>query len=585
MREQEQTLEDDWARETSRKSQPRNEAQVVRIQAAYRGFSVRSKQVMTDCSNISFTSDALHTKWPIGIPAPRVWIYPNDGGISATPEPVIVDGSLAQLLLFAAEILNDDTVQISHFTTTRGLRVRRVDQLKNNMELTAIPVDHKFVARVPQYGPAASSGGSSTRRSAAPSSTRSAAADWDGGGAGSVGREGWDSFSKSTLFGGSIKPLNSNWQHSDLQETGGLRECAGIDTPADGRWTASTGVLPEEWSTASTKRPRVVLHKNDGLLHSEGAPTTLVYTLQALLEEAAEMLNLRKAARRIFTMDGEEVGSIREIYDMQELVISTGDKFSELCRRWPDGVRCPKVHLYRNDGGSGPEEPMGTVQVYTLGALLTAARTLLQLPRRARRLFIIEDPFAQTATEVKQLGQIKHNALVVVSQGPPFVDRSGQDQTICASVTPRRPPHSVGAAHGYSRASSYKPRAVKAAVKSGRRSAVCTESPKRWPAGVTRPRVLLYRNDGGSSQQCTQCLVHTYRTLLEHATLELGMSRAASRLFLMDGREVASVDQLRNHLELVASGGEAFKPRHNLDPHTKQTTRGANSWMFDQSSI
>ena len=115
-------------------------------------------QVMTDCSNISFTSDALHTKWPIGIPAPRVWIYPNDGGISATPEPVIVDGSLAQLLLFAAEILNDDTVQISHFTTTRGLRVRRVDQLKNNMELTAIPVDHKFVARVPQYGPAASSG-------------------------------------------------------------------------------------------------------------------------------------------------------------------------------------------------------------------------------------------------------------------------------------------------------------------------------------------------------------------------------------------------------------------------------------------
>jgi hypothetical protein len=108
-------------------------------------------------------------------------------------------------------------------------------------------------------------GGSSTRRSAAPSSTRSAAADWDGGGAGSVGREGWDSFSKSTLFGGSIKPLNSNWQHSDLQETGGLRECAGIDTPADGRWTASTGVLPEEWSTASTKRPRVVLHKNDGV--------------------------------------------------------------------------------------------------------------------------------------------------------------------------------------------------------------------------------------------------------------------------------------------------------------------------------
>ena len=39
-------------------------------------------------------------------------------------------------------------------------------------------------------------------------------------------------------------------------------------------------------------------------------------------------------------MDGEEVGSIKEIYDMQELVISTGDKFSELCRRCVSRSQC-----------------------------------------------------------------------------------------------------------------------------------------------------------------------------------------------------------------------------------------------------
>ena len=119
----------------------------------------------------------------------------------------------------------------------------------------------------------------------------------------------------------------------------------------------------------------------------------------------------------------------------------------------------------------------------------------------------------------------------------------------------------------------------------------------RWPAGVTRPKVLIYRNDGGRSNQCVTCLVHTCRTLLDKATVELALPRAATRLFTVAGQEVShhccfcwllmvvydayfahiigtqvkSVEQLRNHQELVASMGEQFRKRKNVDPYTRQT--------------
>ena len=38
----------------------------------------------------------------------------------------------------------------------------------------------------------------------------------------------------------------------------------------------------------------------------------------------------------------------------------------------------------------------------------------------------------------------------------------------------------------------------------------------KWPAGVRRPTVILYRNDGGESVEGCPALVHTYRTILEH---------------------------------------------------------------------
>ena len=47
--------------------------------------------------------------------------------------------------------------------------------------------------------------------------------------------------------------------------------------------------------------------------------------------------------------------------------------------------------------------------------------------------------------------------------------------------------------------------------------------------------------------------MHTIRTTLEYATIHLELPRPASRIFLMDGREVKSVELLRHVLPTPCS--------------------------------
>jgi len=80
------------------------------------------------------------------------------------------------------------------------------------------------------------------------------------------------------------------------------------------------------------KRPRCFLFRNDGG-HSLECVATLVYTFPAILDEATTELNMTHAARRVFTMSGQEVNSVEEVeYDMK-LVVSMGEGFRE---RIPD---------------------------------------------------------------------------------------------------------------------------------------------------------------------------------------------------------------------------------------------------------
>lgn len=66
-----------------------------------------------------------------------------------------------------------------------------------------------------------------------------------------------------------------------------------------------------------------------------------------LLDEAADVLRMSKvcqmfvrvglmvaqAARRLFTVHGEEINSVHELSDLQELIVTAGESFSALARR------------------------------------------------------------------------------------------------------------------------------------------------------------------------------------------------------------------------------------------------------------
>lgn len=163
---------------------------------------------------------------------------------------------------------------------------------------------------------------------------------------------------------------------------------------------------------------------------AETVPTLLVYTIHALLEDATELLQFRKvtlsytlglgegrvvergvigvfqAARRIFSVQGEEIGQVCPLNiieypwlnpNLDSLWVRLGNwrtnrsssspqakpsqnslegnpcSFSwthnlptsfTWTHRWPDCNKCPRVHLFRNDGSTGPPEAMGSVQVF-----------------------------------------------------------------------------------------------------------------------------------------------------------------------------------------------------------------------------
>ena len=85
---------------------------------------------------------------------------------------------------------------------------------------------------------------------------------------------------------------------------------------------------------------------------------------------------------------------------------------------------------------------------------------------------------------------------------------------------------------------------------------------RKWPASLPRPRVYLMPNDGIDPPiQCSPAMVYSLANLLDMASKQLGMSRAARRLFMKaTGEEILYLDQLRNNMELLVSMGE--DPRH-----------------------
>jgi len=335
--------------------------------------------------------------------------------------------------------------------------------------------------------------------------------------------------------------------------------------------------------------------------------STLLYTIPSLLEDAGRVLGLKQAARRIFTTVGHEVSHIDEIEDGSEMVITSGENFSALAQRWDASLGpSPLVYIHHADDISAPE--VSTVAV-TLGSLKADATRELDLPRRCTKLGLMEGRDGLAWEEVRAISQIYNECHLAASCGKDFDPRrvraphshsmasSGGSRrahsraSSMAPVTdsPREAAYSRDGA--YSRTSRLPHEHSQPASKTARmgplglperstvtrkhKRSVEADSPRRWPANVKRPKVILYKNDGGRSSQCSTTLVHTHQTLLDHATLNLDLPRAATRLFNMDGSEVKSIDQLRNYRELAVSMGEEFRVRKKVNPLTQQTRRSS----------
>lgn len=90
---------------------------------------------------------------------------------------------------------------------------------------------------------------------------------------------------------------------------------------------------------------------------------------------------------------------------------------------------------------------------------------------------------------------------------------------------------------------------------------VLGEVNRKWPVNVPRPRVYLVKNDGADIPAVMgSCMVYSLASVLDEASKQLQLSRAARRLFIKQtGEEVLYLNQLLNNMELVASSGAELR--------------------------
>jgi len=77
---------------------------------------------------------------------------------------------------------------------------------------------------------------------------------------------------------------------------------------------------------AGVKRPRVIVHHNDGG-HSPDCYPLLVYSMRSLLDEGTASLGLARCARRVFDTSGREITQLESLENMMEIVLSEGEAF------------------------------------------------------------------------------------------------------------------------------------------------------------------------------------------------------------------------------------------------------------------
>jgi hypothetical protein len=226
-------------------------------------------------------------KWPSSLPRPRVYLMKNDGEdppLLVTPAMVY---SIANLMDLASKQLGLARAARRLFIKTTGEEIFYLDQLRNNMELlVSMGEDLKTNARPRSISP---------RRSPSPPKQRGTG--------------------PAKTFSGHTPWISGGELYSNARVGFEARQAQ------NPRAATSLKIWPQ-----SVKRPRVIVHRNDGGHRSESFPV-LVYSMKNLLDEGTKLLGMARCARRMFDLNGHEIFGLEELSSMMEVCLSEGEPF------------------------------------------------------------------------------------------------------------------------------------------------------------------------------------------------------------------------------------------------------------------
>ena len=270
-------------------------------------------------------------------------------------------------------------------------------------------------------------------------------------------------------------------------------------------------------------KQRVFVFPNDGGVETE-PQAVVIDDWESLLSGATKKLGLAWGARRVFSLDGAPITSIRD-------EVPVTPPFADMC--------CPEplVSAFEVD-------PEMDLVISSGEAFQPRSRAQYsQTPRRSE----LHSSLEQLQLAQRRLGEAREAIQHRPREGPHRHQRFGPSlgQTVDATSLPRRdttpPRHRSNRQKTSPSETGSVPKTV--AARSG--------------------RYHVWANDGGRSQQRCIVVVNSSAGLLKDASYKLGLRSMATRLFTVAGEEITgeSLSQIPEAWGLVVTEGEPFQRR------------------------
>lgn len=204
--------------------------------------------------------------------------------------------------------------------------------------------------------------------------------------------------------------------------------------------------LPSDSHLSPAPKKRMLAFRN-GESSIRDAVRVVASSWRQVMEECTRKLKLVVSARKLYTIKGVPITSLKEISNDMKVVVSSGEPFKPLDGSKPESLITPisegsrllskgntRLLAYRN--GWGARMPGKHIVGSSIKELLSEATRVLGLPAAARKLFNEE------GGQIKDMIQLSRDMVIYVSLGEAFVPRK--------SLLSRRPPPSSNPSGGKS---------------------------------------------------------------------------------------------------------------------------------------